>query len=1013
MTTFTVTSTADTGSGSGTSGDLRYCIENANLFPGSTIQFDPSLAGDTITLASDLPMLDADVTIDGGTNNITISGADQHRIFFANTGQIKIENLTLANGLAKGGDGGSGLEGNGGGGGMGAGGALFVRGSLDGHMAASVTLVNVGFSNDAAHGGNGGSDPDSTRSGASSGGGGGMGGNGGSNSAELDIGGAGGGGAFPGLGQDGEENGLGGNGGGFSGGSGGNPASAGGDFSGGGGGLGNPSSGGAGGFGGGGGGSANSAGASGGFGGGGGGNFDLAGGSGGFGGGGGGSNAGISKPGIGGFGGGNGGTSNQDGGGGGAGMGGAVFVMQGASLTIVGKSTFAGDNVHGGTACAGGTDGQAFGGGMFLQGSGRLIFQPGVGHTLTISDGIDDEKGVVAAGYMPPSGFVTGSWGLTIDGRGTLVLSGDNTYSGGTTLRVGTLVLGNDNALGGGALTMAAGTTLAFNGNHAIGNAITGDPTVQIARGQIETIAGPITGGGELAKTGLGTLVLSGNNTYSGGTALSLGRLILGNDNALGGGALAMAAGTTLAFNGNHTIANSIAITGDPTFQVDSGQIETIAGPITGDGELAKRGGGALVLSGDNTYSGATIVSAGSLVAGSNGAFSKFSAFAVAAGAILDIGEHVVTIGSLSDFGGSGGMIQDGDSIGHTLTTGGDNTSTSFSGTIQNGSGVLLLIKTGTGTFTLNRSNTYTGLTFVNAGKLVIDGSIVSNVGVNSGGTLAGHGSTGTVTVESGGTLSPGDSPGILHSGNVSLAVGANFVGEIGGTNAGIGGYDRLVVNGTVDLGGATLDISLVNGFHPILGQNFEIISNDGSEPISGTFSGQPQGAKLHAGGSTFSINYDGGDGNDVVLNAVPAVTILIKKAGNHLINASHTVAGQPLPTNDGDLIICRKGNDRVHAGTGNDVIVAGPGRDALFGGAGADTFVFRNDNTHAHIRDFEHGVDKLEFAKSVFKSAGHIHYNETTGALIFHPENASQSPVQIASLATLLHINNHDFLFL
>jgi hypothetical protein len=122
--------TPDTGSG--TSGTLRWCIEQANLNPGSTIDFALS-ANRLITLASDLPILNADVTIDGGTNNITISGADHHRIFFANTGQIKIENLTLANGFAQGGDGDSGFEGNGGGGGMGAGGALFVRGSLDGH----------------------------------------------------------------------------------------------------------------------------------------------------------------------------------------------------------------------------------------------------------------------------------------------------------------------------------------------------------------------------------------------------------------------------------------------------------------------------------------------------------------------------------------------------------------------------------------------------------------------------------------------------------------------------------------------------------------------------------------------------------------------------------------------------------------------------------------------------------------------------------------------------------------
>ena len=107
-------------------------------------------------------------------------------------------------------------------------------------------------------------------------------------------------------------------------------------------------------------------------------------------------------------------------------------------------------NVHGGSAdpLGGGTNGQAFDAGMFLQGSGTLSFQPGAGETQTISDGIYDEKGVIAAGYAPPSGFVAGSWSLTVKGAGTLLLSGKNTYSGGATIEQGTLAL----AAVGGAL---------------------------------------------------------------------------------------------------------------------------------------------------------------------------------------------------------------------------------------------------------------------------------------------------------------------------------------------------------------------------------------------------------------------------------------------------------------------------------------------------------------------------------------------------------------------------------
>src|SRR5689334_16372145 len=131
-----VTSTLDTTS----QGTLHSAILYANAHPGTTIKFASFLAHQFITLSSDLPLLDSNFTIDGGANHITISGAGQHRIFFADSGHITIKNLTLADGLAQGGSGGNGPSGNSGGGGMGAGGALFVRGSLDGHIAASVTL---------------------------------------------------------------------------------------------------------------------------------------------------------------------------------------------------------------------------------------------------------------------------------------------------------------------------------------------------------------------------------------------------------------------------------------------------------------------------------------------------------------------------------------------------------------------------------------------------------------------------------------------------------------------------------------------------------------------------------------------------------------------------------------------------------------------------------------------------------------------------------------------------------
>ena len=107
-----------------------------------------------------------------------------------------------------------------------------------------------------------------------------------------------------------------------------------------------------------------------------------------------------------------------------------------------------------------------------------------------------------------------------------------------------------------------------------------------------------------------------------------------------------------------------------------------------------------------------------------------------------------------------------------TLTTGSDNTSTTYSGSISDAG---TLVKTGSGTLVLSGSNTSTGPTTINQGKLVLDGQLSNSaVTVNSGGLLSGMGSLTSVTVNAGGTLAPGDSQGTLAlSGSLTLASGA------------------------------------------------------------------------------------------------------------------------------------------------------------------------------------------------------------------------------------------------
>lgn len=142
---------------------------------------------------------------------------------------------------------------------------------------------------------------------------------------------------------------------------------------------------------------------------------------------------------------------------------------------------------------------------------------------------------------------------------------------------------------------------------------------------------------------------------------------------------------------------------------------------------------------------------------------------------------------------------------------------------------------------------------------------------VYNGGTLKGTGTVGALVVSSGGTVLPGLSPGCLNTGN--LTEGGTYVAEIGGTTA-CTGYDRINVTGTVDLTNGTLTTSLYNSYKPKVNESYIIVNNDGSDAVTGTFTGLAEGVTFAVNGYTFQITYKGGDGNDVVLTVknVPAV---------------------------------------------------------------------------------------------------------------------------------------------
>jgi autotransporter-associated beta strand protein len=155
-----------------------------------------------------------------------------------------------------------------------------------------------------------------------------------------------------------------------------------------------------------------------------------------------------------------------------------------------------------------------------------------------------------------------------------------------------------------------------------------------------------------LTKSGAGTMVLSANNTYSGGTTLSSGTLVIGHANALGNGTLTQSSGDSLfSIDTTGTISNAMSIYNiqalqtvtlgggitvhNATFDVASGETLTISNTVNGTGGVTKNGVGNLTLSGSNTYSGATVVNAGTLNAAHAGALGSNNTVTVNGGTLL------------------------------------------------------------------------------------------------------------------------------------------------------------------------------------------------------------------------------------------------------------------------------------------------------------------------------------------------------------------------------------------
>jgi len=433
-----------------------------------------------------------------------------------------------------------------------------------------------------------------------------------------------------------------------------------------------------------------------------------------------------------------------------------------------------------------------------------------------------------AGGTLTLSGTVDGTGNLTKTGAGTLTLSGSNSYTGQTNINAGTTQVAGGNGIGdASAVSVAAGATLNLGGTNETVGSLAGAGNVVLGVGTLTaggndgstTYSGVVSGTGGLTKIGAGTLLVSGNNTYTGGTTISTGTLQLGAANRIADtSAVAIGAGATFNLNGFAETVGSIAGAGNvnlgaATLTAGGNNTSTsFAGVIAGTGGFFKAGSGTLALSGGNTYTGSTAVNGGTLrLAGGNAiADSSSVSLANVAGVTLDLNNSSETIGSLVGGGTTGGNVTLGTG---TLTAGGNNTSTTYSGVISGTGGVT---KVGTGIMTLSGANLYTGTTAISAGTLqlgaanrIANGSAVT---VAAGATFNLNSFAETVgSIAGAGNINLGNATLIAGGDNTSTTFLGALSGTGGFTKAGTGATTLSGVNtytGATTISGGTLRLT-------------------------------------------------------------------------------------------------------------------------------------------------------------------------------------------------------------
>lgn len=511
-----------------------------------------------------------------------------------------------------------------------------------------------------------------------------------------------------------------------------------------------------------------------------------------------------------------------------------------------------------------------------LSGNGHVILG---GETLTIAQG---------SGTF--SGDIAGTGGLVVTG-GTQVLSGVNTYTGGTTVAGGVLILSGGGTLGAAnaPLTVTGGTlnlggtsqtvgTFTMDGGVVTGGSLAA--SVFDVRGG--TIDASLIGNGTLVQSGLGTTILSGANSYTGGTIVMSGVLTLAGSGTLGaatgpvnlmGGILDL--GGTTQTTGVLTLDGGALIDSGGQGRLDAAAFDVRAGAIDGvlggAADLTKSGSGAVVLSAVNTYTGATTITGGALALAGPGAIAASSRVDIAANARLDI-SGADAGASITRLSGAGAVLLGG----RTLTLA--NASDTFSGVITGPGGLTIA----GGHETLTGANSYSGAT-----------------------TIAGPA-----------TLSLAGTGGVAFSGVI-----ANGTFDISATSAGASAVS-LSGAGRVVLGGETLTLTNASGrFDGVISGAGGVTVQGGGEVLTG--------ANSYAGGTRIT-NAAVGVTADAALGAAHGQVIL---DGGALVFFHDLSSARSIQVTAGGGAIRADG---VTVGLSGPIALGG---DLSFHGAGATEF--------------------------------------------------------------------------